>query len=146
MNREESLGILETVFDLIANFTRILPSLEDAEKMKTMEFYALMYVGMKGPKKMIDLSKTLSTTKSNVTVLVDGLERKGYFERIRTDEDRRVVLVALTKKGSDVYRKTIENIILLVDRVIEKIPEDDLGTISDGFQRMSNALLNEDEP
>ena len=36
---------------------------------------------------------------------INGEYKKGYVERKRTEEDRRVVLVSLTSKGENVYRE-----------------------------------------
>ena len=43
-------------------------------------------------------------TLGTVTTSLNNLERKGYIERIRSDQDRRVVYLHLTKKGRLVHR------------------------------------------
>ncbi len=138
MKKSESLKILEMVFDLITSFTKILPSCEETEKMKTMEFYILMYVGMKPSKKMSELAETFSIAKSNVTVLIDGMEKKGYLKRVRSEKDRRVVKVKLTEKGKKVFDLTVNNFVKVIEEVMKEIPKEDLEIISDGFMRMVN--------
>ena len=50
------------------------------------------------------VSKELMVTLGTVTTSLNNLERKGYIERIRSDQDRRVVYLHLTKKGRLVHR------------------------------------------
>ena len=50
------------------------------------------------------VSKELMVTLGTVTTSLNNLERKGYVERIRSDQDRRVVYLHLTKKGRLVHR------------------------------------------
>jgi DNA-binding MarR family transcriptional regulator len=49
-----------------------------------------------------ELSKLLGTDTGLMTRLLDKLEAKGLLERSRSLEDRRVVNLALTKKGAQV--------------------------------------------
>ena len=46
------------------------------------------------------VSKELMVTLGTVTTSLNNLERKGYIERIRSDQDRRVVYLHLTKARS----------------------------------------------
>ena len=50
------------------------------------------------------VSKELMVTLGTVTTSLNNLERKGYIERIRSEQDRRVVHLHLTKKGRLVHR------------------------------------------
>ncbi|TPD58288.1 MarR family transcriptional regulator [Streptococcus symci] len=50
------------------------------------------------------VSKELMVTLGTVTTSLNNLERKGYIERIRSEHDRRVVHLHLTKKGRLVHR------------------------------------------
>ncbi len=51
------------------------------------------------PLAMSELSILIFTTKTNITVLIDGLERHGYVNRVAHPSDRRSVLVDLTPAG-----------------------------------------------
>ena len=39
----------------------------------------------------------------NMSISINGLVKKGYVHRVRSDADRRVVLVSLTEKGEKAY-------------------------------------------
>ena len=52
-----------------------------------------------GPLSSAELSRKLFVTPSNMTGIIDRLEKKGHIERIRKQDDRRVILISLTEKG-----------------------------------------------
>jgi DNA-binding MarR family transcriptional regulator len=53
----------------------------------------------KGALSSADLSRQMYVTPSNITGIIDRLEKKGLVERIRQQSDRRVVLITLTQSG-----------------------------------------------
>jgi DNA-binding MarR family transcriptional regulator len=57
-----------------------------------------------GPMSSADLSRTLYVTPSNITGIIDRLEKKQYVKRIRKVGDRRVALITLTESGKKLSR------------------------------------------
>jgi DNA-binding MarR family transcriptional regulator len=57
-----------------------------------------------GPVSSADLSRTLFVTPSNITGIIDRLEKKQLVERIRKEGDRRVALITLTESGKELSR------------------------------------------
>lgn len=55
-----------------------------------------------GPLSSADLSRKLFVTPSNITGIIDRLEKKGYVERVRKAGDRRVALITLTPPGLEI--------------------------------------------
>ncbi|MBW1699138.1 MAG: MarR family transcriptional regulator [Deltaproteobacteria bacterium] len=51
-----------------------------------------------------EISRQLYVTPSNVTGIIDRLEKKGLVERNRKDGDRRVALITLTEAGRQLSR------------------------------------------
>jgi DNA-binding MarR family transcriptional regulator len=60
---------------------------------------ALVLANLSGPRPMRDLAEWLSCEPSNVTGIVDGLERRGLVTRQHAPTDRRVKHVILTEEG-----------------------------------------------
>lgn len=52
-----------------------------------------------GPMCAKDLAGKLLRSKGNLTLVVENLEKEGLTARTRSDEDRRIQTVTLTKKG-----------------------------------------------
>ena len=65
-----------------------------------------------GPKTAGQLSSATGLRPAATTALIDRLENKGWVERIRSDVDRRQVLVQMTAEGHErtwaVYRPLVE--------------------------------------
>jgi DNA-binding MarR family transcriptional regulator len=60
------------------------------------------------PVTSIDLSKHLDCTQSNLTGIVDGMERSGLVTREANPDDRRSKLVTITAKGKRVLAGIFE--------------------------------------
>jgi DNA-binding MarR family transcriptional regulator len=61
---------------------------------------ALALVNLRGPAPMRDLAELLACDASNVTGIVDGLERRGLVTRQTDPADRRVKHLVLTEEGT----------------------------------------------
>lgn len=60
-------------------------------------------IGIKEPRNMSSVAKTLSVTVGTLTIAINNLVKKGYVTRARSEEDRRVVLLSLTQKGEKAF-------------------------------------------
>ncbi|HBF69071.1 MAG TPA: MarR family transcriptional regulator, partial [Thermotoga sp.] len=102
-----------------------------------------LYVALFGPKKMKEIAEFLSTTKSNVTNVVDSLEKRGLVVREMDPVDRRTYRVVLTEKGKEIFGEILSNFESLLKSVLEKFSEEDFKVVSEGFNRMVEALSRE---
>ena len=79
------------------------------------------------------VSKELMVTLGTVTTSLNNLERKGYIERLRSDQDRRVVHLHLTKKGRLVHRLHKRFHKAMVERIIEGKSPEEMDVMSKGL-------------
>lgn len=63
--------------------------------------YWVLAATAKGPRRMADLADMVEVSSASLTGIVDRLEERGLVARCRSTEDRRVVLVDITKDGRD---------------------------------------------
>ncbi|EDP67586.1 transcriptional regulator, MarR family protein [Carnobacterium sp. AT7] len=95
---------------LVTIFNEIMTIEEGALQSSTFkdisikEMHTIEAIGMYGIHTTTEVSKKLAITVGTLTVSVNNLVKKGYVERIRNDNDRRVVKLGLTKKGRLLYR------------------------------------------
>ena len=92
----------ELLVDLFNNILRIEErALQDIEghDLSVTEMHTLEAIGTEGERSMSEAAKKLNITMGTLTTAIAKLMAKGYVERRRTDEDKRVVLVKLTEKG-----------------------------------------------
>ncbi|MFZ7126151.1 MAG: MarR family winged helix-turn-helix transcriptional regulator [Desulfobacterales bacterium] len=59
---------------------------------------------MHGPMSSAELSRKLFVTPSNITGIIDRLEKKQLVERVRMQRDRRVAMITLTDGGQEISR------------------------------------------
>ncbi|HAU87576.1 MAG TPA: MarR family transcriptional regulator [Lachnospiraceae bacterium] len=62
-------------------------------------------IGNSETKNMSTLAKKLKVTVGTLTIAINNLVKKGYVNRLRSKEDKRVVLVSLSEKGQRAYAK-----------------------------------------
>jgi len=75
--------------------------------------------------KITDISKRLSLPPSAVTPVINGLEEKGMVQRQNSPEDRRIVLVSLTKAGHDFFEKKQKFFLEKSVQLVEYLGEED---------------------
>lgn len=81
-------------------------------------------IAIYGPLSSADLSRKLYVTPSNITGIIDRLEKKGLVKRIRKEADRRIVLITLTQKGKNLSRSLPDPIEkMLISGLVDLEPE-----------------------
>jgi DNA-binding MarR family transcriptional regulator len=95
------------------------------------QFFLLGYLANENFLTMTDISKKMGHSTAAATGLVDRLEKLGYVQRLHATEDRRKVMVQITRKGID-----------LVDRMREDITGSLVDLMSDLDKDEQAALLN----
>ena len=86
------------------------------------------------------VSKELMVTLGTVTTCLNNLERKGYIERIRSDQDRRVVYLHLTKKGRLVHRLHKRFHKAMVEKIIDGMSPEEINVMGKGLTNLYQLL------
>jgi len=81
------------------------------------EMQVVVFVGQHTSVKMTEISENLNSPLSTLTSVVDKLVERKFLTRVHSDEDRRVVNVALTVKGKNSFKTFSER----KDEMAEKI-------------------------
>ena len=87
-----------------------------------------------------DISRELMVTLGTVTTSLNNLERKGYIERIRSEHDRRVVHLHLTKKGRLVHRLHKRFHKAMVEKIIDGMSKQEIEVMSKGLTNLYQFL------
>jgi DNA-binding MarR family transcriptional regulator len=80
-------------------------SVIEAGHLKISEAHAIEVLGHHGRMNMKDLAGKLGVTTGTTTVTVDKLERGGFAQRIRAENDRRSYIIELTEKGIETFEE-----------------------------------------
>lgn len=74
-----------------------------SSELSLQELKVIGLLGERGPAIMRDIAGYLGFAMSTGTGIVDKLIERGFVTRERNEEDRRVVTVALTEAGQEMY-------------------------------------------
>lgn len=73
--------------------------------LTTSQFAVVECLGHKGQMTLGELSSKMLMSCGNMTVVVDNLEKDQLVERLRSENDRRVIHVRLTNAGQQLFDK-----------------------------------------
>lgn len=77
---------------------------EEFKDISMNDMHIIDAIGVDVPKNMSSIARIVGVTVGTLTIAMNNLVKKGYVTRIRSEEDRRVVLVSLDEKGKKAYR------------------------------------------
>lgn len=104
------LTTYETFNDLLVKLFWDILSIEDRalivdefKDITTNDMHIIEAIGREGQKSMSTVAKALSVTVGTLTIAINGLVKKGYVNRVRSEKDRRVVLISNTDKGRKAF-------------------------------------------
>jgi DNA-binding MarR family transcriptional regulator len=89
---------------------------------------------------MSRLADVLGVSLSNATGMIDRLEERGYIERTRVPEDRRVVLVHVTESGSRLIEESDAVSDELMRSVLTRLDPTALPVIANAVAEVRSAL------
>ena len=103
-------------------------------EMSTPQFKALLLISEEEGIRMRELARKMGGSFSNATVLVDRLVERGLVERLAEPEDRRVVLVRVSKEGRRLIEQLVTSWRAISTSLLENIAPEDLDTIHDALR------------
>lgn len=147
----------ETINDILVNlFNEIWKLEEDAiitdefSDITNNDMHIIEAVGLSGDNTMSLVAKKMGITAGSLTTAVNALVNKKYVTRQRSEQDRRVVFLALTKKGLKAYEHHKEYHRRMTDAVIENLDEKEipillktLEGLSDFFRGYKDKMKND---
>ncbi|WP_163215870.1 MarR family winged helix-turn-helix transcriptional regulator [Clostridium thermarum] len=96
--------LLVDIFNDILRIEQTALQQGEFKDITVTEIHTIEAIGMYEPRSMSEIAADLKITVGTLTTAINKLINKGYVERKRIEEDRRVVLVQLTKRGKLAYR------------------------------------------
>lgn len=96
--------LLVNVFNKILRIEEKMIREESELDLTVTEMHTIDAIGVDEEKNMTEIADILNITVGTLTTSINRLFAKGYVERTKDDEDRRVVRVILSQAGIDAYR------------------------------------------
>lgn len=141
---EEKMDINSTLNEVLVKLFRNVNVMEERavrtgeyKDVTTNDMHVIEAIGMEGAKNMTSVARSLEVTTGTLTIAVNGLVKKGYVDRARSEEDRRVVLISLSEKGRRAYlhhRRFHER---MIDSVVEELSEDEQQVLGKALTKLN---------
>lgn len=105
MSNHESINkILERLFADVLDIEEKCLGTGSFSDLSITEMHIIHNIGLDKERNMSNTAKDLRITSGTLTTAIDNLIKKGYVERRRSDNDRRVVMIKLTDNGVAAYK------------------------------------------
>ncbi|MNI04492.1 putative HTH-type transcriptional regulator YusO [compost metagenome] len=141
----------EHIQDMMLQFQGLLESISYKIKQKVQhvhtdyqlasgQIFVMMMLYKQKMCKASDIAGHLGITSGAVTGLTDKLVNMGLLDRIRSEEDRRVVHFSLTEKGLETVKQIRTERMQIFMELFSKLEIEDLEKMLDVFNKL-NAIL-----
>ncbi len=118
---------------------------EEFQDISNNDMHIIEAIGMNEKKNMSTVAKALSVTIGTLTIAINSLVKKGYVNRVRSEQDRRVVYISLTPKGEKAYKHHEEFHRQMILATIDGLSEEEtrvlvkaLSNLNDFFRNMTS--------
>ena len=115
--------VLVKLFNEIMDIEEKAIITEEYRDISNNDMHVIEAIGKGEAKSMSTVAKALSVTVGTLTIAINNLVKKGYVNRVRSEEDRRVVLISLSGKGEkafDHHKKFHEEMVQATLKGMEK--------------------------
>lgn len=139
------MSINSTLNDVLVKLFRNVNVIEERamrtgeyKDVTTNDMHVIEAIGMEGARNMTSVARSLEVTTGTLTIAVNSLVKKGYVDRVRSEEDRRVVLVSLSGKGRRAYlhhRRFHEQ---MIDSVVAELTEEEQRVLEKALTKLNH--------
>ena len=134
---------IRRVFYILAEQSR---KAEHETGLTGSQLWAVKMLDGTSPMKVTDLARRMYVHPATMVGLVDRLELKGLVQRVRSDQDRRVVHVSITDQGRGLVRNSPEVAQGILVKGLEQLTEKNVKVISEGMKQIVTMLGVQQEP
>lgn len=104
------------------------------------QFFLLGYLASENFLTMTDIAKKMGHSTAAATGLVDRLEKLGYVQRLHAADDRRKVMVQITKKGVDLVESIRQDIVANLVDLMEGLDRNEQDALLKSYGKLSSLV------
>ena len=106
--------------------------------LSVTELHTIEAIGMYKERTMTEVAQDLKITVGTLTTAINKLIKKGYVDRKRIEEDRRVVLIKLTEKGDEAFKSHADFHDDMIKSIMKELPKDEEEILITALKKMVN--------
>ena len=142
------MDIVSTLNEMLVKLFRSINVIEE-RAIRTGEYrdvtandmHVIEAIGTEEAKNMTSVARSLDVTTGTLTIAINSLVKKGYVDRVRSEEDRRVVLISLSDKGKRAYLHHREFHDQMIDAVIEELTEEEQQVLEKALRKLNRFFM-----
>jgi DNA-binding MarR family transcriptional regulator len=142
--RTEALGAVREEFSCLLGAERRLRGRDQQTKadgdLTVAQVRALFALDAREAATAGEIAEAARLSPASVTGMLDELEREGMVTRVRSESDRRRVLVSLTEEGRTVLGRRRRRWLKRWEVAMEDVPERDLKAAAEVMRRIGGLL------
>ena len=138
------MDINHTLNEVLVKLFRDINTIEERAKrtgeyldVTANDIHVIEAIGMDAAKNMTSVARELEVTTGTLTISINGLVKKGYVDRTRSEEDRRVVLISLSDKGVRAYLRHQEFHQKMIDAVLAGLSEEEQRVLEQALLKLN---------
>ena len=129
--------LLVQLFNDILQIEKNAMNNTEFKDLSITEIHTIEAIGKEGNRTMGEIANDLRITVGTLTTAINRLIKKGYVERKRIEEDRRVVVVYLTESGKKVFDEHTLFHKEMIDKVAKNFEDYELKVLTKALSKVS---------
>lgn len=146
MDMNQALNaVLVRVFRNINTVEEQAVRTEEYKDVTVNDMHVIEAIGIEEQKNMTTVAKTLHVTTGTLTISINSLVKKNYVKRVRSEEDRRVVLVSLTPKGKKAFLHHKQFHDKLIQKIVEQLSDEEKHVLEKALHHINQVFLSNEK-
>lgn len=142
MNNIRNLNnILTQLYNNVIKVEETVMKKSKAQNLSVTEVHTLEAIGQGDAKTMTHVADALKINVSTLTAAINKLVTKGYVDRFRIPEDRRIVKVMLTETGKRAVREHEAFHFLFVREALSQLSSEETAKLVESLENVHEILL-----
>ncbi len=125
------------LFNEILNYESKAVITDEFQDITNNDMHIIEAIGTGEPRSMSAVARDLSVTVGTLTIAINNLVKKSYVKRVRSEKDRRVVLVSLLGKGVRAYQHHQQFHDEMIQATLKDLNEDETQALIRSLKNLS---------
>lgn len=126
-NTKRSINeLLVSLFNHVMDMEAKAVITEEYSDITNNDMHIIEAIGVEEPRNMSEIAHRLAVTVGTLTTNMNGLDRKGYIKRERSEKDKRVVYIILTEKGRKAFYHHRDFHKKMIRAIVKDLNEDEM--------------------